>query len=169
MPSWFVYCPDLYIAPSLYLICVLPSSLDDTESQSSAEWKVNPLSNGRWFKLYIFIYIMNSSIFFSLWFFIRYIIVHICELSLISIGVHLLVEHQRHLKQNGNIHHVIILWHIYIYIYIYIIGFAFISMFCLPNKLHLKHSILLPRVCLLNMTKVFINIFASTKEMISDV
>lgn len=92
-----------------------------------------------------------------------------CELSLISIGVHLLVEHQRHLKQNGNIHHVIILWHIYIYIYIYIIGFAFISMFCLPNKLHLKHSILLPRVCLLNMTKVFINIFASTKEMISDV
>lgn len=59
--------------------------------------------------------------------------------------------------------------YIYIYIYIYIIGFAFISMFCLPNKLHLKHSILLPRVCLLNMTKVFINIFASTKEMISDV
>lgn len=116
MPSWFVYCPDLYIAPSLYLICVLPSSLDDTESQSSAEWKVNPLYNGRWFKLYIFIYIMNSSIFFSFWFFIRYIIVHICELSLISIGVHLLVEHQRHLKQNGNIHHVIIL---YIYIIIY--------------------------------------------------
>lgn len=59
---------------------------------------------------------MNSSIFFSFWFFIRYIIVHICELSLISIGVHLLVEHQRHLKQNGNIHHVIIL---YIYIIIY--------------------------------------------------
>lgn len=56
-----------------------------------------------------------------------------------------------------------------IHIYNYIFRFAFISMFCLPNKLHLKHSILLPRVCLLNMTKVFINIFASTKEMISDV